>query len=132
MIYETRLTIPKSTTKSAPVETTLSVSVGMLRGIEISFPPGCCGLAHCVVLYFRHQVWPSNINSDFSGDDQVIKFDEDYKLIDEPLEFVLQGWNDDETFSHTITMRALVKGEEEDLKTLLAQIIGTPKVESSG
>lgn len=130
MIYEKRLIVPKNTSESSPAETTLEVSTGVLRGIEIGFPAGCCGLVHAVIHYWERQIWPSNIDSDFSGDDEIIKFDEDYKLFDQPTAFTLKCWNEDDTFDHTVTLRALVKGEEEDLTSLLKSLVGTPKVAS--
>jgi hypothetical protein len=52
-----------------------------------------------------HQLWPSNLDGSFASDGEFLDFDEDYPVLDSPFEFTLVGWNDDDTYSHTVTLR---------------------------
>lgn len=105
MFYEYRLTIPANTPSSAPLESSVELDHGRIVGVEIQFPPGCVGLVHGQIRRERHQLWPTNVDGDISGDDARIGWVEDYDLDEEPYVVTLRGWNEDDSFSHTITFR---------------------------
>lgn len=63
------------------------------------------GLAHVQIWRSEHQVWPANLDGNIAGENAVIGWPEDYDLDDEPYDLTLRGWNDDDSFSHTITVR---------------------------
>jgi hypothetical protein len=119
MFYEQRITILPNTTEVIPVTETLNVHPGILKRVQIVFPPGCCGLAHLQVKYLDRIVYPANINSDISGDGESIEFEEDIILNDVPFEFTLVGWNEDDTYPHTIIVRMQILSEEQDIATML-------------
>lgn len=105
MIYAFRLTIPANTLETAPSRETVRLTHGIIHRLEIEFPAGCAGLAHCKILRGLHQVWPTNPDGDFASDDHAIAFDTDYPLTDLPTDLILVGWNVDDTFPHTLTFR---------------------------
>jgi hypothetical protein len=119
MIYEKRLTIPANTAQAAPVSTTVEVHPGVVKRVEVSFPPGPAGLAHCQIYLWERQIWPANPDSDFAGDDLQMIFDEDLDLADPPFEFDIVGWNLDDTYPHTVTVRLLILPYDRDLRTLI-------------
>lgn len=126
MIYEKSLTIPKNTPITAPVTTIVPVHPGIVKQVSVYFPAGCCGLARCCILYWERQVWPSNPDSYFHGDGQNLVFPEDIRLVDLPYEFTLVGWNLDDTFQHTITVRLAISPEDTTMTQLLAQFLTGP------
>jgi len=105
MIYEKRLMIPRLTPKEIPATVEIEIHPGTLRRVEISFPPGPAGLAHLQIKHWERVLYPANPDSDFSGDDIQLVFVDDYEVIDPPFMFTLIGWNEDDTYPHTVTVR---------------------------
>jgi len=135
MIYEQDLTIPANTPESAPATETLFVHPGIVKRVEIFFPPGPSGLAHVRIFYMQFQLWPSNPDSSFRGDDNIISFEEDLELKTAPFEFTLKGWNLDDTYSHTPIVRIGVIPFDRDIRKYLANLsVGAtgPKTAYSG
>lgn len=105
MFYEFALTIPASTLVTAPLEDTVEISTGRIVGVEIQFPRGCVTLVHVRVRRESHPLWPSNTDGDIAGEGANIRFIDDYALDQPPFHLTLVGWNDDDTFPHTIRFR---------------------------
>ena len=99
------LTISANTTKVNLTELEIDVGAGVVHLVEIGFPRGCAGLAHAVVRQGLHQVWPTNPDGDYNWDNYVYQIREHYLIEGGDAPLVLQGWNDDDTFPHTITFR---------------------------
>jgi hypothetical protein len=119
MYYEKRVTIPPGTLASNPILDVIEVHPGILKHVWVSFPPGCCALAHLQVQYMERVIYPANPNADITGDAETISFDEDVLLSDPPFEFTLVGWNEDDTFSHTLIVRMQILSQENDMTSLL-------------
>lgn len=105
MIYVNNITIPANTVASSPTLERLKVITGLVYKVEFMFPPGCSGLAHVVVNDGGYQVWPSTPDTDFACDDYTIEFEDTYLKTVAPLEFQIYGYNEDETYAHTIQVR---------------------------
>ena len=105
MFYSFDLPIPASTLESAPVELEVNLTWGVITKVEIRFPPRCVGLAKVKILEHRHQIWPTNLDKWFYGNDETIPWDEHHELFEMPALFTLVGYNDDDTFSHTPIIR---------------------------
>jgi len=108
MYYETILTLPANTLQTDPVRQILPIHPGTIQHVEVLFPPGCAALAHVQVLYWCHQLWPSNPDSFFSGNGYPISYDEDLQIVDPPYELELVGWNEDDTYAHHPILRVQV------------------------
>ncbi|KKL52780.1 hypothetical protein LCGC14_2282060 [marine sediment metagenome] len=105
MFHEYALTIPANTAESAPATMDAPLAPGTVVRVEIQFPRGCVGLVHVQIWRSEHQVWPVNVEGDISGEGVPVAWPEDYDLDDEPYTVTLRGWNDDDTYPHTITFR---------------------------
>jgi hypothetical protein len=105
MFYSFDLLIPARTTIDHPVSLACVVSSGVVERVMVIFPTGCATLAHVRVFRSAHQLWPSNLDGSFASDGEFLDFDEDYPVLDSPFEFTMRGWNDDDTYSHTVTLR---------------------------
>jgi len=105
MFYSFDLTIPANTPAGSPVSQVCVVSSGVVNRVMFVFPTGCATLAHVRVYRAGHQLWPSNLDGSFASDGEFLDFDEDYPVSDLPWEFTFVGWNDDDTYSHTVTLR---------------------------
>uniref|UniRef100_A0A6H2A1X5 Uncharacterized protein n=1 Tax=viral metagenome TaxID=1070528 RepID=A0A6H2A1X5_9ZZZZ len=105
MFYSFGLPIPANTLKTAPKELEVNLTWGVITEVEIRFPPRCVGLANIKILERRHQLWPTNLDEWFYGDDETIKWDEYHELFEMPAIFTLLGYNGDDTFPHTPIIR---------------------------
>ena len=105
MLYEFKLTIPSNTPKSSPLRERVELTRGVIHKVELEFPPGCLGLVHVIIRHFEHQIFPTNRDGDFASDNHVISFPEYYELAYPPYVLTLEGWNEDDTYSHTVTVR---------------------------
>jgi hypothetical protein len=101
MLFETSITIPKSTDSTAPTTVLLRVAHGIITKIMVRPRPGHAGLAHCVILHHEHQIAPSTENMDFAGDTFPVDWEEYYEVYQPPYELKIKGWNDDDTYAHT-------------------------------
>lgn len=122
------LTIPANTSASDPVEQVIDVGVGIVHLVEIGFPRRCVGLAHVAIRQGLHQVWPTNPDGNYAWDNHVYSLREHYGIAPGDPSLVLQGWNEDDTFQHTITFRFSVLPVEvlewwEMLETLMRQLL---------
>ncbi len=123
MIYEITLTIPPNTAQAAPVTEDIPIHPGLLKQVEIIFPPGPCGLAHVQLYLWERQLYPANPDSDFMGDDVSIVEQEDLEIVDPPFVITALGWNEDDTFPHSPVIRLNVIPKEKDLKTVLLALL---------
>ena len=105
MLYSYDLVLPANTTKTAPVTLDCPVSPGILSRVVVVFPSGHAGLTHLRIMQWSHQLYPTNEDGSLSGDGEVLDWPEELELRDSPLVFRLVGWNDDDTYQHTITVR---------------------------
>ena len=120
MFYVLPLTIPADTPETDPIEEELALTYGVIQRVEIEFPPGCAGLAHIKILYHEFYLYPSNPGTYFSGDGFTIAFDDVFPVTEVPHMVKVVGYNEDDTFSHTVTVRINVKLPE----LTLAEILG--------
>ena len=112
MIYSYDIITPVGVTQAAPLRTRLKVTKGLVYRVEIEFPPGPLSLLHVAIFDGGFQLWPTNPDYDFHGDNGFISFEETYLKSNYPYEFIAQTWNEDETWDHTITIRLGMVSEE--------------------
>jgi hypothetical protein len=112
MLFECSIIIPKSTTAAAPTTVILGITRGIITKVMVRPRPGHNGLAHCVILYQEHQVWPSTENMDFHGDTFPIDWEENYEVDQPEFELKIKGWNDDDTYEHTFDIYVAMLGAD--------------------
>lgn len=105
MFYEYDLPVPANTIANRPLVQEVKLAPGRIVGFAVQFPRGCVGLVHAQILTDLHIQWPSNPDSDISGDGAVVAWSEEYDLDPTAPRLRLVGWNLDDTFTHTITFR---------------------------
>ena len=94
------------------MEVELKLTHGVIHYIEIGFPAGCAGLAHLVLLHGEHQLYPTNPEGSFAANGYVIPINDYFELFYAPFEITLRGWNLDDTFPHTLSVRINVLQED--------------------
>ena len=122
MFYSVDLAIPANTLVTAPVSLRVPLPPGTVRQVDVMVPRGHAGLSHLQIFRGANQVWPTNPDGNFNGDDVVITWQEDYDLDDAPFEFVLRAWNEDDTFAHTLTVRFAMQKFAEPVQRQLERL----------
>lgn len=112
MIYETAITIPANTSRTNPQRTDIKLTAGILSRLNVQFPPGCVGLAHISIWWQSHQLYPTNPDADISADDYTVDFEVYFPLDTAPYVLSVRGYNEDDTYDHTITVRFGVLPDE--------------------
>lgn len=105
MIYSHKITIAASKPASDPQHDVLKVTKGFVYKVEVHFPPGCAGLAHIAIFDGGFQCWPSTTGDSFNTDGYCISFDDSYLKLVAPYQFDIYGYNEDDTWPHTIQVR---------------------------
>lgn len=126
MFYEFPLTIPPNTPVTNLVSLTCPLDYGIVTHVEMGFPAGCYGLAHVRVRERAHQLYPTNDGDYHSADNYVISFAESYALVSVPYTWFFDGWNEDEIYKHTITLRVLLIHPEDTTAQQMASAISAP------
>lgn len=108
MLYNWIIHVPANTLRTAPVETPLTLAIGIVTWYSIAFPPGCADLVHCKIFHREHQIVPSKGDQDLSGDTFPIEWIDYYELYERPADFLARCWNEDDTYAHNVTIRIAV------------------------
>jgi len=101
MLFKASITIPKNTTRANSTVVTFGIAHGIITKIMVRPRPGHHGLAHLIILHHEHQIAPSTEFMDLHGDAFPIDWEEYYESYQPPYLLKLEGWNDDDTYSHT-------------------------------
>ncbi len=112
MYYDFAVTIPAGTKENNPVEQTLKLTQGIIHRVEVSFPPGCHGLAFLRLLHEGSQKWPTNPSEAFNADGYTVPIDDYFPLDTAPYSLKAIGWSPDATYDHTITVRVGILSKE--------------------
>lgn len=105
MIYIANITTPINRAKTALLKTTIRVTSGLVFKVEFYFPAGSAGLMGVAVFDGLYQVWPSTVGKFFTGEDQLISFEDMYLKEAAPYEFQCYTFNEDDTHVHFVSVR---------------------------
>jgi len=108
MLYNWIITVPKNTPRTNPIETPLSLAIGIVTWYSVLFPPGCVGLVHAKIFHREFQIVPSKGDQDLSGDNFPIEWTDYYEMYERPADFLARCWNEDDTYDHNVTIRIAV------------------------
>lgn len=127
MFYSTEIELPANTLALTPVIVRLGVHPGIVQHVWFGFPRGCFGLAHIQVWDKGWQVWPLTQRKSLHWENIVIDFDDRYPILAEPFEFVVKGWNLDDTYQHTLWFACVIEPDliisaGRDLQSILHEL----------
>jgi len=111
--YFTMLKIPANTPLDKPAETTLEVEGEVLDELAYLIPPGWSALAHFSIFYGIKQIYPVETGTWVTGDDLYRPVPIRWKLPESPCKLTIKGYNQDDTYDHSVYLWLLTKPEEE-------------------
>lgn len=101
MQFSYPITISPDTTEAAPTREITKVCYGVLKQVSVYFPWGCAGLVGIRVLHYEHQLFPTNLDEWFTGNEIEIKFSCEYYILHGWNDFKVEGYNEDDFYDHT-------------------------------
>jgi hypothetical protein len=101
MQYTFPVLIPANTTAAEPVRVLTPLNKGKLVKVSVYFPWGCAGWAHIRILHYEHQLYPTNLDEWLAGNEILIEFECAYDVEQGHTEFKVEGYNEDDFYSHT-------------------------------
>jgi len=119
------LEIPKNTTKENPLTYTMSLPIGIINRLWVEFPRGCSGLAGVQVYRSIRQVFPLPDGVWLRSDNAVLNFAFSHQIKNEPYEIILQGYNLDDTYNHTIWLGFEMSGNKAALTPAMLSFLNT-------
>lgn len=123
MLYSYSLTIPPNTPQDNPIELEMPLTPGIISGVDIRFPPGCAGLARCVIKYHEGVIFPSSAESYFAADTYPIQWVENLQFNVIPAVLTLVGWNIDNLYEHTITCHIAITEANSSVEALARRLL---------
>src|ERR1700758_3700886 len=108
MIFVFPLTIAPSPPQTSPLVSTLQLTAGRIRRVNVQFPSGVVGLAFVSLFLGLYQIFPSNSDAAFTSSGETVWWDDDFDLSQPPFQLTAKGWNNDVVNSHTITVRIAI------------------------
>jgi len=128
MLYAWDITLTRNRTKATRQKTVLKMEKGTITRFELVFPTGCCGLVYVHVDQALHQVFPKNPDYQLTGNGSTIVSTDEYEIKEPPLELDFYGWNTDEIYHHTITVRIQLVPAKEILTKVVSQVMRITKL----
>lgn len=101
MQYNFPLEIPINTIRTDAKRVDTPLCPGTLKKVTIYFPWGCGGYVGVRILHHEHQLFPTNEEEWYIGNEILIDFPCDYQLSQGWNEFKVEGYNEDDTYRHT-------------------------------
>ena len=105
MFYEFVLTVPAGTEQNDPEEKECVLDYGIITMVEVGFMAGCQRYVYLCIDDKLHQVWPTNPDEAFRGENYTIHFTARHPILEPPYMLKLRGWSPDASYDHNITVR---------------------------
>jgi len=75
--------------------------VGTLKKVSVYFPWGCAGLVGIRIRHYEHQLYPTNLDDWYTGNEIFIEFECEYEIAEGHNEFKVEAYNEDDFYDHT-------------------------------
>ena len=123
MYYAWNIMLTRDGSEAGKEKTVLLIEKGTIIRCETVFPSGCAGLVYTHIDHALHQVYPKNPDYQYSGNGESIIATDEYELREEPFQLEFYGWNTDEIYDHTVTIRIQIVPKREITRLALAEIL---------
>jgi hypothetical protein len=123
MFYVWDILLPFGKAEATQSKHVLSMEKGTITRCEVSFPCGCCGLVFCHIDDALHQVYPKNPDNRLYGNGETLVSRDEYEIKEEPYQLEFYGWNTDDTYNHTVTVRIQLVPAKEILHRVVGEVM---------
>ena len=123
MFYAWNFVLPVGKSASSKTKRVLDLERGTITRCEVVFPSGCCGLVYVHINRALHQVYPKNPDYQYTGNGDTIVSSDEYEIKEEPFQLEFYGWNTDDIYTHTITVRIQLVPKREIIRLAVAEAL---------
>lgn len=102
MLFSASIEIPASTTAADPLRTTIPITGGVLRRVWVRWRWGIGNLGGCRILYREFQHWPLSLGQWFPASPDPLEFEENFAISTDPSVLVVESYNLDDSYEHTL------------------------------
>ena len=102
MVYSFNISTPANTLSSDPKISIVTLQSGLIYRMETYFPPGPSGLVGVAVFDANVQIYPSNRENWFIGDDVLYGFNDRYMFTTSTEVLMIKTYNEDTYFDHDV------------------------------
>lgn len=108
MLFTKDIEVTANKLASSPKEDIITIAHGIITWLSVTFPSGCNGMVHCVLLHHEHQIAPSTEGMTMKGNRTPIEWNEFYESYQPPYELKARLWSPGTSYAHTVTIRVAV------------------------
>jgi len=127
MDYKYAVKTTAGTSEANAKKTPLKLTAGIITKVQLLHPEGCHGLAYASIWEGGHQLYPSNPETAYHGNDVPMEFEDNYEL-EAPALLTLKTWNLDDTYDHTVYVRITVLRPKKDVaQEAMLELLGIIK-----
>lgn len=109
MLLAYDITLPAGGSSGSLTSAEVKYPPGIVRRVIVIVPDGCADLVRLHIRKNIHKLWPLNEDGYFRGNDARYEIEEELELTDPPHELVLEGWNEDDTYEHTLLVYLVIE-----------------------
>ena len=117
MDYQLSITVPPLTQPEEPAYVAVRIPQGTITAVRVFIPWGVAGLAGVRLKIDEQQVYPSNLDGWYTGNDNMIVVNDKLTLTETFQTLKVEGYNLDDTYEHTIYVGVTVLAPEEQVVT---------------
>lgn len=134
MFFPQTIPIPLDTKPGDPLRTRVVATAGILKHIWIRWRWGIGNLGGCRILYREFQHWPLSLGEWFPSSDASLDFEVDMEITGDPAEFVVESYNLDDSYRHTlwVAFNVLRPGPAPLTAGELMEMFATPALPPTG
>ena len=121
--HEVEFNIPVGVTREAPLRREVTLPRGIIEELDVIFPPGPVGLVGVRVFRGLHQVVPARYADWLVGEDITFTHRTPVELLSEPYVVILEGYNEDEVYDHTVIFRFTISSPELDTEDQILEVL---------
>jgi len=123
MFYAWNFCLPANKTEAGRTKRELYLEKGTVTRCEVVLPVGCSNLVFVHINDALHQVYPKDPTYKFIGDGANIVCTDEYEIKEQPFTLQFYGWNTDEIYDHTVTVRIQLVPAKEILHKVVGAVM---------
>lgn len=108
MLHSKHISTPANTTEANSIKTRFKVNHGVIFRVWLTFPAGCAGLLKFRMFSGGHPILPVDKDAFIRGDNFTFEYPLFVEILESPAQIIIETWNDDETFQHSIDVQILI------------------------
>ena len=112
MLFAKQVKFLADKTEAEATSATIKIKLGVIWRVWVTFPPGCAGLTKLRLYIDEHPFLPVEKDAYIRGDGITYEVPVSFEIKQKPAIVRVEGWNEDDTYDHTIDVYILVVDKE--------------------